>query len=166
MVSGAEIHYVGFDVMELILRILAWAIQIGAVLLLAAFLALIVQVAEEAIRKKKVKFRLRLLIVFLVLCVILAGFALRPPVICEEKLEARLTPEWRETVRSVSSGVYSWNIPLVPVCVQITGIENFVIGSEMEHRVEFDVYYFCFGRLGMEYSTYDGFNVADPIFRS
>lgn len=152
--------------LEVILAALAWAIQIGAVLLLAVFLAWIVQLIEESIRKKNVKFRPRLLIAFLLLCVILAGFALRPPVVCGEKLEARLEPEWRETVRSVSSGLYSWNVPLVPVCVQITGIRDFVIDGAMEHCVEFDVYYFCFGKLGMEYSTYDGFNLADPIFRS
>ena len=151
---------------EVILAALAWAIQIGAVLLFAAFLTLAVQMAEKALRKKKVKFRPRLLIVFLLLCVILVGFALRPPVVCSEELEARLQPEWRETVRSVSSGLYSWNVPLVPLCVRITGIEAFAIDGTMEHRVEFDVHYFCFGKLGMEYSTQDGFNIAKPIFQS
>ena len=157
---------IGGIVVEKLFLVLIWGIQIGAILLLAAFLAWIVQLIEEAIRKKHVKFRPRLLIVFLLLCVILAGFALRPPVVFSEELEARLQPEWRETVRSVSSGLYSWNVPLVPVCVQITGIRDFVIDGAMEHCVEFDVYYFCFGRLGMEYSTYDGFNIATPIFRS
>lgn len=151
---------------EWIFLVLIWAIQIGAVLILAAFLTLIAQMTEEAIRKKKVKFRTRLLIVFVIICVILAAFALRPPVVCAEEYETRLTPEWRETVRSVSSGVYSWNVPLVPVCVRVTGIENFIIDGAMEYRVEFDVYYFCCGRMGMEYSTYDGFNIAEPLFLS
>ena len=157
---------IGGIIVEKLLLLLIWSVQIGAVLLLAAFLALLVQMAEEALRKKKVRFRPRLLIVFLLLCVILAGFALRPPVVSGEGLEERLEPEWRETVRSVSSGLYSWNVPLVPICVRITGVEAFAIDGASEHRVEFDVYYFCFGKLGMEYSTYDGFNIADPIFQS
>lgn len=131
-----------------------------------AFLALLVQKAEEAIRTKKVKFLPRMLIVFLLLCVILAGFALRPPVTCGDGVCTDLTPDLRETVRSVSSGLYSWNVPLVPICVRITETEDFVVNGVTEHRVEFDVYYFCFGRLGMEYSTCDGFNIATPIFRS
>lgn len=151
---------------EFVFRIFIWAIQIGAVLLLAAFLAWIVQLIEEATRKKNVKFRPRLLIVFLLLCVILAGFALHPPIVCGEGLEESLEPEWRETVRSVSSGLYSWNVPLVPICVHITETEDFMVNGVAEYRIEFDVYYFCFGRLGMEYSTYDGFNIATPIFRS
>ena len=157
---------VAFGFIEWLLLALIWAIQIGAVLILAAFLALLVQKAEEAIRTKKVKFLPRMLIVFLLLCVILAGFALRPPVTCGDGVCTDLTPDLRETVRSVSSGLYSWNVPLVPICVRITETEDFVVNGVTEHRVEFDVYYFCFGRLGMEYSTCDGFNIATPIFRS
>ena len=92
---------VAFGFIEWLLLALIWAIQIGTVLILAAFLALLVQKAEEAIRTKKVKFLPRMLIVFLLLCVILAGFALRPPVTCGDGVCTDLTPDLRETVRIV-----------------------------------------------------------------
>lgn len=152
---------------EVILTALAWAVQIGCTMLLAALLtAAFVWGTETLIRKRWGKFLPRFLIVLLLLCAVLIALAVRPPVVCAEHCRNDLTEEWRETVRSVSSGLYSWNVPLVPICVHITETEEFMVNGVAEYRIEFDVYYFCFGRLGMEYSTYEGFNIATPIFRS
>ena len=151
---------------EVIFVILAWAVQIGIALLIAFLLGCLIHWAEQKFRRKTLKRLPRCLIALLLVCIILAGFTLRPPVLCEGKLAERLQPEWREEVRSVSSGLYSRNIPLVPLCVHITDVDNFVAEGAMEYSIAFDVYYFCAGRMGMEYSTRDGFNISDPIFRS
>ena len=151
---------------EVIVAALAWAVQIGAVLLLAFLLGCLIHWGEQKLRRKALKRCPRFLIALLVVFLILAGFALRPPMVCEETLETRLQPEWRETIRSVSSGLYSRNIPLVPLCVHVTDIDSFVVEETMEYSISFDVYYFCAGRMGMEYSTYDGFNISDPLFKS
>ncbi len=146
-------------IIEWIIRVIAWAVQIGAVLLVAAIVTLlIVWGAEEVIRKKRGRFLPRFLIAALLICVILAALALNPPVICPERYEGYLTPERRAAVQSGASGVYSWNIPLVPIWIKVTGISNFVMDGKMEYRVEYTVHYFCLGSRRMEYSTYDGYN--------
>lgn len=151
------------QLLDWIFRIIAWAVQIGAVLLIAFLLAAVVQAAEEFFRKNKVKFRPRLLAVFLLLCIVLAIFAVNPPVICPKRYQENLTPELRERVQSGGDGLYSWNIPLVPVCIEITDWKNYVIEGKMEYVIEFSVYYFCFGRLEMRYATHDGYS-ASPMF--
>ena len=148
---------------EVLVRILAWAVQIGGVLLLALLLGSAFHWAEQRFRRKKLKRFPRLLVALLLICVILTGLTLRPPVLCEASLEARIEPEWREAVRSVSSGLYSCNIPLVPVCVHISDLNNFIRDGEMEYIVEFEIWYFICGRHRMEYSTFDGFN-SWPMF--
>lgn len=149
--------------LEIIFRILAWAVQIGAVLLIAFLLAAVEQGIEELLRKKKVKFRPRLLAAFLLLCVLLAVLAVNPPVLCPERYQDNLTPELRERVQSGGDGLYSWNIPLVPVCIEVTDWRNYVIDGEMEYMIDFSVWYFCFGRLEMQYATHDGYS-ASPMF--
>ena len=148
---------------EVIFRLLAWAVQIGAVLLIAFLLAAVVQGVEELLKKKKLKLWPRFLAVFLLLCVLLAVFAVNPPVICPELYQDNLTPELQERVQSGGDGLYSWNIPLVPVCIRITDWNNYVIDGKMEYVIEFSVYYFCFGRLEMQYATHDGYS-ANPMF--
>ena len=146
------------------IRIVAWGVQIGAVLLISAVLtAVVVWGGEELIRKKRGSFLPRFVIVLLLVCVLLAVLALDPPVICPERYEPYLTPERRDAVQSGVNGVYNWNIPLVPVCVRITGINNFVKDGSMEYCLEYIVYYFCLGSMRMEYSTYDGYN-SYPMF--
>ena len=153
-------------VIEWIIRIIAWAAQIGAVLLIAAILtAAVVWGAEELIRKKRGRFLPRFLVVLLLVCVILAVLAISPPVICPEQYERYLTPERQVAVQTGVYGVYSWNIPLVPVCIRITDVDNFVIDGNMEYRLEYTVYYFCLGSRQMEYSTYDGYS-SYPMFGS
>lgn len=144
---------------EVIFIVAAWAIQIGAVLVLALVISLIGKSVEEVTRKRTVKLLPRTLIVFLLLCAVLAVFAVSPPVICAWDI----APELLERVQSGANGLYSWKIPLVPVCVKVTGLENCVIDGKMEYMVKFSVYYFCVGKLQMECYTYDGYN-AYPMF--
>lgn len=152
-------------IIEVLIRILAWAVQLGAVILVAVILTMAVRGAEGLIRKKRGKFPPRFLVMCVLLCAVLAALAIEPPVVCPDHCESDLTPERREAVQSGASGVYSWNIPLVPVYIKITDIHSFVSAEKTECRVDYTVYYFCLGSQRMEYSTCDGYN-SYPMFGS
>ena len=148
---------------EWILSVIAWVIQIGAVLLIAAVIGLVAAVIEQKMIKRTAKRWLRVLAVFLLLCAILAALAVNPPVVCTEDMKTEMTDELHDKVQGGADGLYSWRIPLVPVCSKITGFESCTIDGRMEYIVKFSVYYFCFGIQSMEYSTRDGYN-AYPMF--
>lgn len=154
-----------FDrIMELLLRIVAWAAQIGAVLLFAAILTVVViWGAEKMIRKKRGKFLPRFLIVTVLVCVLLGVLAVNPMIAYTDGTRGALSPELKEAVQNGASGVYSWNIPLVPVFAKVNDVSFFQIDGNTECRIEFAVHYFCFGMLQMEYSTCDGYN-SYPMF--
>ena len=148
---------------ELILSALAWSVQIGVILLIAMVIGFAAAAAEQKLRKRSLKRWPRILITFLLLCAVLAALAVNPPVVRSETVESELTEELCGKIRGGVSGLYSWKIPLVPVCAEITGWERCVIDGKPEYIVEFSVYYFCLGTQKMEYSTHDGYN-ADPMF--
>ena len=148
---------------ELFLSMVIWAAQIGLVLLIAFVLASTAKAVEEKLRLRSVKRWPRVLAVFLLLCAVLAALAVNPPVVCEEDFEAELTEELEDRIRAGADGLYSWRVPLVPVYVEVTGVRDCVIAGNTEHIAEFSIYYFCFGKLQMEYYTHDGYN-AYPMF--
>ena len=138
-------------IMEVLVRALAWLIQIGTVMLVATVLTVVlVWGAETVIRKKRGKFLPRFLIVLLVVCVLLTVSAMKPMVLCEEDL----TPEQEEIVQGNAAGLYSWSIPLVPICIRVNQITN----QGPEYRMEYEIQYFCVGTYRMEYSSVDGYN--------
>ena len=148
---------------ECILIALFWAIQIGIAVVIALILGAIIRGLEQALRKKKVRFLPRAAVALVLVCVILAAFALNPPVVCPDKYEGRFTEEQHQAVQSVSRGVYSWNIPLIPVCVEVTELKNFIMDGKMEHGVEFTIHYLWFGTVGMNYYSHDGYSVTKPL---
>ena len=150
--------------LELLFRVLAWAVQLGAVLLIAAiFTAVVVWGAEELIRKKRGKFLPRFLIVVIVVCVLLAVLATSPVILYTDGTRGSMSPELVEAVQSGASGLYSWNIPLVPLFVRVNHVSFFQTDGNVECKIEYAVHYFCFGKLNMEYSTLDGYN-SYPMF--
>lgn len=138
-------------VMEVLVRILAWLIQIGAVLLTAMVLTGgIVWGVERAIRKKRVRFLPHFLGVLLAVCILLTLSAVRPMVICNEDLPQ----EQKDVVQSQAADLYSWSIPLVPIFVRVHHIAD----RGTEYRMEYTIHYFCAGACRMEYSSVDGYN--------
>lgn len=149
---------------EIAVTAVAWTVQIAAVLLVAFIVAAAVKIVEETIRKRRAKWFPRVLAAFLLLCVILAALSASPFVICSKNVEEeRLTDYLRDSVRSGAAGVYSWKLPLVPVCAEITSMESCLMAGRTEYTLEFSVHYFCFGIYRMEFSTLDGYN-AYPMF--
>ncbi len=140
--------------MEIVLTVIAWVLQIGITVGIALLLSWFWKKAAQAIRRRKVRLLPRTLIMLLLLCVLLAALTLKPPVYCHEEYRDELTPEIVETVRSVGRGLWSKNIPQVPVCVEITEIRE-------EEEVFFSVHYLYFfnHHFAIQYShSSDGFD--------
>ena len=148
---------------EIVLIALCWAIQIGITVVIALVIGGIVQGIEQLIRKKKVKLLPRAAVALVLVCAVLAAFALNPPVTYPEKYEGRLTEELQGPVKSVSRGIYSRNIPLIPVWVEVTELHNFIVDGKMERRVDFTIHYLWFGSVEMNYSSYDGYSCTRPL---
>lgn len=148
---------------EYILIALFWAIQIGITVGIALLLGAVIRGLEQVIRKKKVKFLPRAVVALVLVCAILAAFALNPPVTCPEKYDGRFTEEQHRAVQSVSRGIYSSNIPLIPVWVEVTELKNFVVDGKMERGVDFTIHYLWFGTVGMNYYSHDGYSCTKPL---
>lgn len=148
---------------EIILIALCWGVQIGITAVIALAIGGIIWAIEQRIRKKKVKLLPRAAIAMVLVCAVLAVFALNPPVTCPEKYEGRFTEELERSVRSVSRGIYSSNVPLIPVWVEVTELKNYIIDGEMERGVEFTVHYLWFGTVEMNYLSHDGYSITKPL---
>ena len=85
------------------------------------------------------------LCVFL-LAAVLAVLAKNP--IVQYKVEV---PEsYHAAIEGQAQGIYSNQVPLVPVYVRVTRYE--------EPRAFYTIYYFPFGTVGMSYANNDGYN--------
>ena len=151
-------------VIETVLIVFCWGIQIGITVAIALLFGWLLKKAESAVRRKPGHLLPWTVCTFAVLCAVLAALALNPPVVCPDEYEDNLTPEIREAVQSVSRGIYSHNIPLVPACACITEIAKQEQGSEMEYSVSFDIKYLYFGQRGMFWSSVDGYDQVKQLF--
>lgn len=145
--------------MNLILTLLAWGLQIGVTLLLAAALSALLGRLPLPRRRASAAPARRSLPRFLccgaVLFGLLALLALRPPVICAAELREGSSPQLREAVLANSRGLYSWQLPLVPAAVHITQAD----GESVSYRI----HYLYIGTVGMEYSVQEGYNMTKPL---
>jgi len=91
-------------------------------------------------------------IVIILAVTVLLGILAQPPVIlgCSELPEA-----YQDAVQNQAGGLYSKRLPLVPIFVNV---ENFY-----EETVQYSVYYFPFGVVGMSYHLTDGYNIEKPL---
>ena len=149
--------------MEFILRIFCWVAQIGITAGIALLLGWLLKQAESALRRKPGHLLPWTLCMFAVLCAVLAALALNPPVVCPDEYEEQMTPEIHEAVQSVSRGIYSRNVPLVPADVEITEIQEWQADEETVPDVYFVVHYLYSGRVGMSYMPGEGYNIEKPL---
>ena len=150
-------------VIETVLIVFCWGIQIGITVAIALLLGWLLKKAESAVRRKPGHLLPWTVCTFAVLCAVLAALALNPPVVCPDEYEDNLTPEIREAVQSVSRGIYSRNIPLVPAYVEITKIQEWQIDNETVPDVYFVVHYLYSGRVGMSFMPGEGYNIEKPL---
>ena len=151
-------------VIETVLIIFFWAIQIGITAGIALLLGWFLKKLESALRRKPGRLLPWTLCSFAVLCAVLAALALKPPVVCPDEYEDDLTPEIHSAVQSVSRGIYSDHIPLVPVYVEMADILKQEIDGKTEQFVYFDIHYLYFGQVGMSWSSIDGYNLEKQLF--
>lgn len=151
------------DVVGVVLTIFAWIIQVGITILIALFIGWFLKKLEGALRRKPGHLLPWTLSAFAVLCAVLAALALNPPVVCPDEYENDLTPEAHTAVQSVSQGIYSNSIPLVPAYVEITGITEFEKDGETKQHVYFDINYLYFGQVGMSWSTEGIYNIEKHL---
>lgn len=151
-------------VIETVLIVFFWAVQIGITAGIALLLGWLLKKLEGALRRKPGHLLPWTLCVFAVLCAVLASLALNPPVVCPDEYQDDLTPEIHEAVQSVSRGLYSKRLPLVPACARITEIKEYEKNGEMGNAVYFDINYLYFGCVGMFWSTADGYNMEKQLF--
>ena len=136
--------------MEIILVILAYGIQIGMILLIAAGLAFLFCLG----RTEGKRYLVCLGLAFVLVCGVLAYLAFHPIVICPDEYKADFTEEMRQKV-TASGLIYSVKIPLIRTMVVVTGIRD--------GTIYYSEYYFVSGRIGMSYGS-DGYNCDEPMF--
>lgn len=150
-------------VFEYILIALFWAIQLGITVVAAFVLGTVIRGVEQLIRKKKVKLLPRALVMLVLIVAILAALTVNPPVVCPEQYKEQFTQEQHHAVQSVSRGLYSANIPLVPIWAEVTEIEEWQVDGQETYGVEFTIHYLWFGTVGIWYSSNDGYSVEKPL---
>ena len=148
--------------MELVLRIFCWTVQIGITVGIALLFGWLLKQLEGFLRHKPGRLLPWTICMFAVLCAVLAALALNPPVVCPAEYKDDLTPGTHDAVQSVSRGIYSENIPLVPAVVYITEIRENTVDGETVQAVYFNINYLYFGQVGMSYS-WDGYNLEKPL---
>ena len=151
-------------IIETVLTIFFWVIHIGITVGIALLFGWLLKQLEGFRRRKPVRLLPWALCSFVVLCAVLAALALNPPVVCPDEYKEDLTPEIHAAVQSVSRGIYSKRLPLVPACVSITEIEERVIDGMPREEVHFDIWYLYLGQRGMFWSSVDGYDQITPLF--
>ena len=149
-------------IMETGLKVFCWAVQIGITAGVALLLGWLLKGLEGVFRRKPGRMLPWAVCMFAVLCAVLAALSLNPPVVCPDEYRDDLTPEIHDAVQSVSRGIYSENIPLVPAFVKIKEIQGCEIEGQMQPTIHFDINYLYFGQVGMSLS-WDGYNIEKPL---
>ena len=82
---------------------------------------------------------------------VLSVLAENPVISCKTDL-----PEgYLEAIESQARGVYAKALPLVPVYVSVDRFSA--------DKVNYTIYYFPFGTVGMSYTEGDGYNIEKPL---
>lgn len=136
--------------MEIVFTALAYAAVFGA----AAVVALIPGVIVYFLLRKSLGKGLSYFVgVVLVLCALLS--VTRDPLVFYDKgCTDNMTQQQEEAVLSVSCGVYSTKLPLIPLALRVEEVSD--------EYVCWTQYYFPGGSRVMEYSA-DGFNCIKPL---
>ena len=139
------------ETVETVVRVISYTLLIGAIVAVASILPAIFYSKRR--RKKAAA-----LLLLLCLSAELAGLAYlanHPFYVCPEEYRRFISEEDRRSLISCNSGIYSWNIPFVPICVAVTHADDECITVR--------TYYVLFGCTEMEYCA-DGPALTRNIF--
>lgn len=98
--------------------------------------------------KKKIGISIVIAVVFIVL---LCAFPRNPVVSCN----IEIPQGYMEAVENQAEGLYSKQLPLIPVYVRID--------RYADETLYYTIYYFPLGSVGMSYSEGDGYNIEKPL---
>ncbi len=90
-------------------------------------------------------------VIALIILGLAVGFILSPPVFCSLDIPA----SYREAIQADARGIYSSQLPLIPVFV--------TIDSYSDGFVTYTKFYFPFGTVGMEYKEGDGYSIEKRL---
>ena len=90
-------------------------------------------------------------IIAVLLLMILCFFTMHPLFFCDMDIPE----DYASAIRSQAKGLYSRTLPLVPVYITV---DRYSAGI-----VEYTIYYFPFGTVGMSYREWDGYNIEKPL---
>ena len=90
-------------------------------------------------------------IVVVVLLLILYFFTMNHLFICD----IDIPEDYASAIKSQAKGLYSRTLPLVPVYITV---DRYSAGI-----VEYTIYYFPFGTVGMSYREWAGYNIEKPL---
>ena len=101
-----------------------------------------------------------LVVIFLILCVVLAYICQNPIVSCPDEYTDIITDDQLRNVQSIASGVYSKQLPLITVHVNIENVQ----WAEMfgEYEIKFRIDYLFFGNVKMVIGG-DGVSAVKPL---
>ena len=137
--------------MELIFRVLMWLLLIASILFIPVCLLMLL--------KKCVTLNVALFIstsVVLLFVLILGTLNSNPIIIVPSEYQVYVNDSEKEMIQSYTSGIYSMNIPFVPICVKV------VYADENTSKVS--TTYFPFGSTTMLISDSDVPSLENGIF--
>ena len=138
--------------MEIVLTVLIVLIMVMALGMGAAVPALIWFLKQG---KDKRSTLIALGIVFALCTGVMGRLAYRPIIMYADGCEAAMSEEQERAVTSVSRGFYGHSAPVFAVAVSVNEVRA--------DYVSWDIFYFPFGDIGMEYTSYPtqgGYNIT------
>lgn len=135
--------------MEIVLTVMICLLMIAAVILGAAVPALTWFLSRKE-EKRSIVLCFTVCLTFFI--GVLTCLFLKPVILYAPDCGERMTPEIEQAVREVSRGFYGHSAPAFAVAVSVK-----------ETRTDYaawDIFYFPFGDIAMEYSTEDGYNIS------
>ena len=117
---------------NIVVTMVAWTVQLFAVFTVPVGIVYLVEIDN------KTKKRLIYIIVIILTLVGVTMVALFPPVVCPEEYKPYVDDAFAERIRGFNNGLYSLNIPLFPIHIEVTYAD--------ERIAEVTTSYFLFGR--------------------
>lgn len=144
--------------MEMLLTIMCYGFQLVCILLLSgAVCAVVVGVLSlfgvKTTKKHKI---LAFAVCLLMVSSLLIYTAYHPAVYYPEEYDAQVTDELKTDIKSIVSGIYSKNVPLLPIYIVIESVDD--------NTVKFKTVYLFFGSTVHEIGD-DGICLIKPLYR-
>lgn len=124
-------------IMEIILTLIVYIMQMGTVIIVAGIPSILLYKLKKKIRISIVLFLSTLIMEIMGILFI----SNHPLLICPEKYQIFLSEERQQEIINLNTGVYSYKIPVFPVCIAVEYADN--------NSAIVRTYYMVFGQTEM-----------------